>query len=117
VEAGAGTDSVGAIPEYSASVVEVATGAELDSAEARFFSTITELAAATDVVDGRRLWEPVDDDQNANWQAVDTAQTPNWQPVNNAQTPNWQAVTNAQTPNWQDVTNAQTPGWAPVNTL
>jgi hypothetical protein len=48
------------------------------AAAAAFIASITESATGTDTVNGRRLWELIDDSQSVTWQNVDNSESTTW---------------------------------------
>jgi hypothetical protein len=46
-----------------------------------FYAYLTENATIADALTARFLWEPIDDNQDANWQNINDAQTQSWTPV------------------------------------
>jgi hypothetical protein len=46
-----------------------------------FYAYVTVGATIADQLTARFLWEPIDDNQDANWQNINDAQTQSWTPV------------------------------------
>lgn len=92
-EASTGSDAVSASHNLATSVSERAV-ASVDSAVAAsiFYAYLLAEAGITDSPFARFLWEPVDDNQNANWQNINDAQSAGWAQVGTAQSANWQEV-------------------------
>jgi hypothetical protein len=49
-----------------------------------FYVYVTTSATIADELTARFLWEPIDDNQDANWQNINDSQTPNWTEVQTA---------------------------------
>jgi hypothetical protein len=43
-----------------------------------FLASVSESATGSDVIVGRPLWEPIDDDQTANWTIINNTQSSGW---------------------------------------
>jgi hypothetical protein len=102
-EASTSSETVATTGVYNLSVSENATGADSDAVAVQGFnSRIEESAVASveavvaasifyaylvagatiaDTLTARFLWEPIDDNQDANWQNINDAQTQSWTPV------------------------------------
>lgn len=73
-------------------LLQKARRADAIAAAIKFATTITESATGADSIQGRKLWEEIDDSQTANWQNISSNQTPSWSNINTAQTPNWTPI-------------------------
>jgi len=81
-ETATGTDTVSVAHTLETSVSESATASEVAAVfGAIFYASLTENATIADALTARFLWEPIDDNQDANWQNINDAQTQSWTPV------------------------------------
>lgn len=105
-ESAVATDTASAQHVMPVSVSEAATGADSDATAVQVFDTrVSESAVASveavvaasiyyaylvagatiaDQLTARFLWEPIDDNQNANWQNINDGQTPSWTEIQTA---------------------------------
>lgn len=74
---------------YLLSVFEGTTALDRVVAQMRFEAAVVEASTALAPITARPLWEPTNDNQNANWQNVADAQNPGWAPVDESQTAAW----------------------------
>ena len=81
-ESATGADVMSVKHTLETSVSEGATASEVAAVfGAIFYASLTENATITDALTARFLWEPIDDNQDANWQNINDAQTQSWTPV------------------------------------
>jgi hypothetical protein len=78
--------------KFASTITESSAGADAVATGAILGSVITESATGADSIQGRKLWEEIDDSQTANWQNISSNQTPSWSNINTAQTPNWTPI-------------------------
>ena len=77
-----GADTVSVAHTLETSVSEGAVASvEAVVAASIFYAYLTENATIADALTARFLWEPIDDNQDANWQNINDAQTQSWTPV------------------------------------
>jgi len=63
------------IDESAVASVEAVVSASI------FYAYLVAGATIADTLTARFLWEPIDDNQDANWQNINDAQTQSWTPV------------------------------------
>jgi hypothetical protein len=81
-ESATGADAVSTKQVFDSRVAESAVASEIDVVSASiFYAYLTENATIADTLTARFLWEPIDDNQDANWQNINDAQTSSWTPV------------------------------------
>jgi len=81
-ESATGADTMSVAHTLETSVSEGATASEVAAVfGAIFYASLTENATIADALTARFLWEPIDDNQDANWQNINDAQTQSWTPV------------------------------------
>jgi hypothetical protein len=92
-ETATGADAVSASHNLVTSVSERAV-ASVNTAVAAsiFYAYLVAEARIADSPFARFLWEPVDDNQDANWQNINDAQSAGWAQVGTIQSPDWQQV-------------------------
>ena len=74
-ESATGSDSNAAKVNFAVSVAEGVTASDADSAAAAFIVAILESVTASDQIDGRYLWEPINDDDTPDWTDILVATT------------------------------------------
>ena len=81
-ESTTGSDAVSARHILETSVSEGAVASvEAVVAASIYYAYLVAGATIADQLTARFLWEPIDDNQDANWQNINDGQTPSWTPV------------------------------------
>jgi hypothetical protein len=81
-ESATGVDAVSTNHIMQSSVSESAVASvEAVVAASIFYAYLVAGATIADTLTARFLWEPIDDNQDANWQNINDAQTQSWTPV------------------------------------
>ena len=93
VDLATGSDSTSvAASTFNAPIVEAVSAVDAFLAAAVFIATVQGGATAADQVVCRFLWELIDDSQSAGWTTINDAQTPGWTTINDAQTNTWTVI-------------------------
>jgi hypothetical protein len=95
-ESATGTDVTATKQIFDTRILESVTASELDVVAGSIWYVYM-VAGATigDQLTARYLWEPIDDNQDANWQNINDGQTPAWSAISDNQTPSWTPVQTA----------------------
>ena len=93
LELGAANDAFLVAPStFNVSVTEAASIQELARALVIFFCVVQEASTAAEFMAARRLWEIINDSQNAGWQTINTAQSTTWTTINDSAPNTWSDI-------------------------
>jgi hypothetical protein len=101
---------------FSALALNFAMGSDSFLAGAVFQSSTQQLVIASDQINARYLWEPVDDDQTTDWDSVNDTQSAGWAEIDDGQIANWAAISDNQTAGWLEVDDDQESNWGVIGT-
>jgi hypothetical protein len=78
--------------DFASLVEESGAGTEIVRTKALFSALLRELGVAADSVQGRLLWEVINDSQSVTWQNVSSDPGTTWQVIATADNPGWQII-------------------------
>lgn len=81
------------IATYNVPVTELSSFIDVYPTTAVYNVPLVDVASMYDELFGRKLWEQIDDAENANWTQINSAQANTWSSITTDQVPGWNDIT------------------------